>query len=58
MITLLDKLYDGESIVDVGRDVEESFSGRFTPAANDIPSDEYGISTGSFKVTITWTPDE
>lgn len=55
-VTLLDKQYDGESIVDVGRDVHEAFDGRFTPAMEKIPSDEHGIPHGTFRVQITWEP--
>lgn len=57
MIQLLDKIYDGESIVDLGRDVSEVFDHRFTPKFGKIPQDEYGIHTGSFRVTIVWQED-
>lgn len=56
MITLLDKQYDGESMVDVHRDVHEAFDGAFTPAANQVPHDEHGFATGTYKVKITWEP--
>lgn len=55
--TLLSKQYNGESIVDVGRDVHEAFFEDFTPAVGLIPTDEYGIQQGTFTVTIVWTPD-
>lgn len=54
---LLEKMYDGESIVDVGRDVHEAFSERFNPPTASIPKDEYGIQKGVFKVTIEWMPE-
>lgn len=56
-ITLLSKTYDGESIVDTGRDVHEAFIAAFTPAVNDIPVDENFIQKGVFTVTITWSPE-
>src|ERR1700677_2049185 len=39
MITLLEKTYDGESMIDVSRDVREAFMADFTPEAGSIPSD-------------------
>jgi hypothetical protein len=58
MITLLDKTYDGESICDAERDVYEAFIEDFTPAVSGIPSDDLGFQTGTFKVTVTWEPDD
>lgn len=57
MTVLLDKSYDGESIVDVQRDVLESFDARFVPAAAIIPVDEHGFQKGTFKVRIEWSPE-
>jgi hypothetical protein len=57
MVTLLNKTYDGESVVDIGRDVSEAFDKRFTPEIGKIPQDEYGIQLGTFRVTITWEPE-
>jgi len=54
---LLDKMYDGESIVDVERDVSEAFMEVFTPVVRDIPVDEYNIQQGVFNVCITWSPE-
>ncbi len=56
MTVIFDKKYDGESIVDLGRDFSEMFE--FNPAADAIPVDEYGIHKGTFKVTVVWTPEE
>ena len=56
--TLLDKIYDGESICDVARDVHEAFIADFTPQVNNIPVDQHGFQKGSFKVTITWCNNE
>lgn len=53
-VVLLDKKYDGESIVDMYRDVAESVDDDFTPEAKKIPSDEYGFHQGEFRVTVTW----
>lgn len=54
---IFEKVYDGESIVDVDRDVSEAFSPDFNDLAKQIPQDEHGFQQGSFKVTIEWTPD-
>ena len=53
-----EKLYDGESIYDVQRDVIESFDARFNPMIKDVPQDEYGFQLGTFRVTIEWFNDE
>lgn len=52
--------YDGESIVDMGRDISECLDGDFNPIAAQIPEmeDFPGFAAGKFTVTITWTPDE
>jgi len=57
MITF-EKDYDGESIYDVYRDVSEAFDSRYNPILETIPTDEHYIQTGTFKVLITWSPDE
>jgi len=48
------KEYDGESIVDVSRDVFECFHNRFNPIAAQIPTDEHGFHEGIFTVTVEW----
>lgn len=55
---LLDKTYSSEELCDVSRDVDEAFSERFTPALIGIPRDGHGFHEGTFKVTITWIPEE
>lgn len=54
---LLNKKYDGESIVDIDRDVYEAFIADFTPVVDDIPVDENNIQQGVFTVSITWSPE-
>jgi hypothetical protein len=54
---LLDKVYDGESIVDAERDVCEAFDARFTPDVRYIPVDENHIQKGTFKIRIEWIPE-
>lgn len=49
---LLDSHYYGESIIDVGQDVEEAI------ANCSVPVDEHGFQRGSFRVTVTWVEDE
>lgn len=53
------KDYDGESIVDLGRDISEAFDERFNPAIVGIPEmeDSPGFWAGNFKVTIQWTKE-
>ena len=58
MTVLFKKEYDGESIVDIDRDVSECFDTRFNPAAAQIPQDKHGIQQGKFTVQISWEPDE
>jgi hypothetical protein len=53
-VITFDKKYDGESIVDLGRDVHEAFYPEFNPIMNEIPKDEYNFHKGTFKVTIEW----
>jgi len=57
-VVLLSKSYDGESIVDVSRDVHEAFFSDFTPAMATIPQDEHGFSRGTFRVTVEWSEEE
>ena len=47
--------YDSESIVDLDRDITESFDSVFNPIMKEIPKDEYGFHIGTFTVTVTWT---
>ena len=54
---LFKKTYDGESIVDVGRDVFEAFDKDFNPPAAAIPQDGHGFPQGEFVVTIEWVPN-
>jgi hypothetical protein len=56
MKVIFEQEYDGESIVDLERDISECFDERFNPLVKDLP-DEYGIVEGTFKVTITWYPE-
>jgi hypothetical protein len=56
-MNIFEKEYDGESIVDMGRDVHEAFEERFNPIMNQVPCDEHGIYTGTFKVTIQWVEE-
>jgi len=51
---LFEKNYDGESLCDLSRDVHEAFKEDFNPIVKNIPCDEYGFQSGTFKVTIEW----
>ena len=54
---LFKKTYDGESIVDVVRDISEAFDKDYNPPAAAIPQDKYGFQQGEFIVTIEWVPN-
>ena len=58
MKTIFQKTYDGESIVDAFRDVSEAFDVQYNPNVKAIPTDEYNIQKGTFRINITWTEDE
>ena len=51
---LFKKIYDGESIVDISRDIDEAFNPNFNTLAKNIPQDKYGIQLGEFVVTIQY----
>lgn len=51
-----EKVYDGESIYDLPRDIMESFDEGFNPIMSKVPADEHGIQQGSFRVTVEWSP--
>lgn len=55
---LFRKEYDGESIVDVDRDVTEAFDPRFNDLVKQIPQDQHGFQEGTFIVTVEWKSDE
>ena len=42
------KEYDGESIVDLDRDIFEALN------ESNVPQDKYGFPEGTFTVTIEW----
>lgn len=54
---VFNRVYDGESLYDLYRDVYEAFEVACNPIINDIPQDEHGIHKGTFKVVITWEPE-
>ncbi len=45
---LLDKIYDGESIVDSERDILEAINNA------EIPVNDYNLPLGEFKITVEW----
>jgi len=53
-LALLDKVYDGESIVDMARDLSEMLDEDFNPEVAHIPKDEHGIQRGSFRLIVRW----
>ena len=58
MLTPQPELDDGESIVDLDRDVSEAFDADFNGEISKVPVNEFGIMEGTFKVTITWEPSQ
>jgi hypothetical protein len=54
-LTVLDKVYDGESLYDVVRDLEESLNEQFNPIVAQIPKDQYNLQLGRFRITVEWT---
>jgi hypothetical protein len=54
---IFQKHYDGESIVDVSRDVWEAFDADFNEVMGTIPLTEWGMHQGRFRVTIEWEPN-
>ena len=52
---IFEKEYDGESIVDLDRDVYECLQEDYNQIMTKIPQDEFGFQKGTFKVTIEWT---
>ena len=57
-MNLFTKKYDGNSIVDIDRDVCEAFDKIFNPIAGSIPQDEDGFYQGEFIVSVEWVPNE
>jgi len=51
------KEYDGESLYDLDCDVAEAIDETHNDAIANIPQDEHGFQTGTFKVTIEWLPE-
>lgn len=57
MIEVFKKEYDGESIVDLGRDIFEALSTEYNPVLDLIPVDARGFQKGTFTVAITWSEE-
>lgn len=56
-MNIFEKDYDGESLYDLNRDIHEAFESDFNPTIDKVPTDEYGIHKGTFKVTIVWSEE-
>ena len=56
--TIFGRIYDGESMVDIPRDVEEAFNPDFNDSVKLISGDENGFLKGRFEVTIKWIEDD
>ena len=52
------KEYDGNSLVDVQKDMFEFLCAETNENMKDVPVDEYGVSKGTYKIKITWESDE
>ena len=55
---MFSRVYDGESMVDIPRDVEEAFDPVFNDSVAAIQGDENGFLKGRFEVTIKWIEDD
>lgn len=55
---IFERVYDGEGLCDVDRDVVECFCPGFNPLVENIPQDKFGFQCGTFKVTIEWEPED
>lgn len=56
-IVVLNQNYCDEDLVDLERDISESLDAGFNPALRSIPLDEHGMSSGVWRVLITWEGD-
>ncbi|UCR75327.1 hypothetical protein vBAfQDWS535_37 [Alcaligenes phage vB_Af_QDWS535] len=52
MTLLFNKAYDGESLYDLGRDVEEALLEEYNKRIALLPKDEHGLITGVITVSI------
>lgn len=50
---IFDKEYSDESMIDLEGHIADALSDNVV----EIPRDMYGFLTGTFRVTIEWTPD-
>lgn len=48
------KSYDGESLYDLSRDIDEAIDEVYNPIMKTIPVDEHGFQKGRFAVSILW----
>ena len=55
---IFEKVYDGESICDMDRDICEAFLEAYNPVMKEVPCDEHGFCKGTFTVKIEWKNDE
>lgn len=56
-IVVFSQEYSGEGIIDIGQDIDEAFQECYNESMKAIPTDKYGLFTGTFVVTIEWKPD-
>lgn len=51
---IFEQTYSDESLVDLGRDVQEAVDGDYNEFLKFLPKDEHGFRKGTFRVTISW----
>ena len=56
-VTLLERDYDGEGIVDIERDIIEALDTNYNQQAHRIALDEWNIPKGTFKLSLKWEWD-
>ena len=54
---LFEKEYAGYEIHEISQDVLEAFMAQYNPKIREIPCDQFGLQTGTFKINITWEPE-
>lgn len=52
------RIYDGEGLFDIERDIWEALQEEYNSNMVDIPKDFHNFHRGNFTVSITWSPDE
>lgn len=55
-LLLMHRYYSAEGIIDLPQDLDDLWAS--SPNVQALPTDEYGLSRGTFHVMVIWEPDE